>query len=46
MKKKARKAVSKAMREKKHEKDITVLRNCPSGMFTVVRRLIIDSREV
>ena len=45
MKNKARKAVSKAMREKAEEA-LTELRNCQNGMFRLVKGLKTDSKEV
>ena len=44
-KNKAKKAVSKAMREKAEEV-ITELKNCAIGMFRLVRGLKIDMKEV
>ena len=45
MKNKARKAASKAMREKV-ENELTELQSCPYGMFRLVKGLKIDSKEV
>ena len=45
MKNKARKAASKAMREKV-ENELTELQGCPYGMFRLVKGLKIDSKEV
>ena len=39
------KAVSKAMRGKAEEV-LTELQNCPNGMFSLLRRLKTDSKEV
>ena len=41
----AKKAVSQAMTEKTEEA-FTELKNCPHGMFGLIQRLKIDSREV
>ena len=45
MKNKAKKAVSKAMREKAEEA-LTGLQNCPNRMFRLLKRLKTDSNEV
>ena len=45
MKNKAKKVVSKAMRGKA-EQALTDLKNCPNGMFRLVRGLKTDSTEV
>ena len=45
MKNNAKKAVSKAMREKAVDA-LTELQNCPNGMFRLVRILKTDSEEV
>ena len=45
MKNKARKAVSKEMSEKAEE-ELTELRKCPNGMFSLVKGLKTDSKEV
>ena len=45
MKNKAKKVVSKAIREKA-EKAHTELKNCQNGMFRLVKGLKIDSKEV
>ena len=45
MENKAKKAVSKAMREMAEEA-LTELQNCPNGMFRLVRGLKSDSKEV
>ena len=45
MKNKANKAVSKAMREMTEEA-LTEIQNCPYGMFTIVKGLKTDSKEV
>ena len=45
MKNKAKKAVSKPMREKV-ENELTELQSCPYGMLSLVKGLKIDSKEV
>ena len=45
MKNKAKKAVSKAMREKTEEPRIE-LKNCPNGMFRLVKGLKTDSKNL
>ena len=45
MKNRAKKAVSKAVREKAEEA-IPELQNCPYGMFMLVKGLKFDSKEV
>ena len=45
MKSKAKKVASKAMREKAEEV-LTELTNCLNGIFTIMKELKIDSKEV
>ena len=45
MKRKAKKAASKTLREKAEEA-LTELKNCPNGMFTPIKRLKTDSKEI